>query len=229
MLPYGSPNNTNVLTIDIPKQWEATIGSGAVGPNFWARTGCRYDITNNIAQCETGGCSGIYDCSKAQLGPPAGATLAEWTFYQNVPGTDVYLDHPDISAVNGVNLNLDIQQVGGSTSDPLNAKDLQWLAQNYPLTVHGADLRTPGLGLGQCLPGFRLKRSDLTGITTPPTPPGQAVYGFVIANDAGEPKGGNGVVACFSNCGRYEFPKAPAALPLATFLTPRAFYGRHSA
>jgi hypothetical protein len=79
-----------------------------------ARTGCRYDTTNGIAQCETGGCSSFYDCSKALKGPPAGATLAEWTFDQQ-KGTD-HQDFPDISAVNGVNLNMDIQPVGGSTT-----------------------------------------------------------------------------------------------------------------
>jgi hypothetical protein len=179
------------------------------------RTGCRYDVANGLAQCETGGCSGIYDCSGALLGPPTGATLAEWTFYQatTVGGNTYYLDHPDISAVNGVNLNLDIQPVGGLPADPINSKDPQWLAQNYPLTVHGADLRTAGDGLGQCSGGFQLKRSDLTGVTTPPTPPGQALYGFVISDADGVPQdpAGDGTVGCFSNCGRYEFPTTPAS------------------
>ena len=84
-------------------------------------------MANGLAQCETGGCSGFYDCSAALLGPPAGATLAEWTFYQSttVGGNTYYLDHPDISAVNGVNLNLDIQPVGGSPADPTNSQDPQ--------------------------------------------------------------------------------------------------------
>ena len=169
-VPSGAPENSNVLTIDVPKEWEDTSPKGSTGPNFWVRTGCRYDVSNGLAQCETGGCSGFYDCSAALLGPPAGATLAEWTFYQSttVGGNTYYLDHPDISAVNGVNLNLDIQPVGGSPADPINAQDPQWLLQNYPLTVHGADLRTSGDGLGQCSGGFQLKRSDLTGVTTPP-------------------------------------------------------------
>jgi hypothetical protein len=214
MTAYPPPpgTHTNVLTIDIPPAWEDTIGTkteGALGPNFWARTGCRYDTTYGIAQCETGGCSGFYDCSKALLGPPVGATLAEWTFYQE--GT--LQDHPDISAVNGVNLNIDIQPVGGSTNNPALPNDPQWLAQNYPLTVHGADLRTPGQELGQCRREFQLKRSDLTGYTTPPTPPGQALYAFVIVDGNGIPQDpvGDGTVACFSNCGRYEFPKVPDA------------------
>src|SRR5262245_37611817 len=61
-----------VLTVDIPQQWENTVGGmkgGALSPVFWPRTGCRYDIANDIAQCETGSCGGInggfYDCSNA--------------------------------------------------------------------------------------------------------------------------------------------------------------------
>ena len=214
-IPPGAPANANVLTIDIPEQWEDTSKKGSIGPNFWVRTGCRYDVANGIAQCETGGCSGIYDCSAAHFGPPPGATLAEWTFYQQTRsgGNTYYLDHPDISAVNGVNLNLDIQPVGGSASNPTSPDDPQWLAQNYPLTQHGADLRTPGDALGQCPAAFQLKRSDLTGVTTPPTPPGQALYAFVISDAEGVPQDptGDGTVGCFSNCGRYEFPTAPAA------------------
>ena len=52
------------------------------------------------------------------------------------------------------------------------------------------------------------KRSALTGFTAPI--PGETIYGFVIVNDEGLPKGGDGVVACFSNCGRYEFPTVPS-------------------
>jgi hypothetical protein len=79
--------------------------------------------------------------------------------------------------------------------------------------VYGADLRTPGDGLGQCPAAFQLNRSDLTGVTTPPTPPGQALSAFVISDAQGVPQDptGDGTVGCFSNCGRYEFPAAPAA------------------
>ncbi len=214
-VPAGAPANANVLTIDIPEAWENTSPKGSTGPNFWVRTGCRYDTAIGIAQCETGGCSGFYDCSKALLGPPVGATIAEWTFYQptTINGQTYHLDYPDISAVNGVNLNLDIQPVGGSSASPISANDPQWLSENYPLTVHGADLRTPGDALGQCPGSFQLKRSDLTGVTTPPTLPGQALYAFVIADAAGTPQdpAGNSIIGCFSNCGRYEFPTSAAA------------------
>ena len=81
MGPAGSANNGNVLTIDIPIQWEDTKCpqgekncKGIVGPRFWARTGCRYDLAFDKAQCETGGCGGRYDCSAARLAASVGTT-----------------------------------------------------------------------------------------------------------------------------------------------------------
>ena len=34
--------------------------------------------------------------------------------------------------------------------------------------------------------------------------------GFVIMNDNQQPVGGDSTIACFSNCGQYEFPVTPA-------------------
>ena len=70
MQAYGSANNANVLTIDVPPQWYGQFKTGGVAPNFWGRTGCRYDPVANRAQCETGGCGGQYDCSSANISPP---------------------------------------------------------------------------------------------------------------------------------------------------------------
>jgi Thaumatin family len=210
MKPAGSPNLGNVLTIDIPPQWENTKcapgakSCDAVGPRFWARTGCRYDIPSDRAQCETGGCGGKYDCSKAQLGASVGTTIAEWTFYEPVkapldaPTLFYNKDSPDISAVDGVNLTIDIQPLNSSPHDPFDAlggHDIQWLAEQYPLSKSGQDLRAPG----QCLDTFRLKRSDLTSGTR----------AFVIVDNDGQPLGGDSTVACFSNCARYAYPAPP--------------------
>jgi hypothetical protein len=209
MEPTGSPNNSNVLTIDIPPEWEDTkcapgVACMAGGPRLWARTGCRYDIASDRAQCETGGCSGIYDCSAAHQSAAIGTTISEWTFYepvQNGAGNIKYFkDSPDISSVDGVNLDMDIEPIGGDPADPFDAgggHDIQWLAENYPLTVHGDDMRAAN----RCIEGFRLLRSDLT--TGNP-------YGFVIEGDDGTPLGGDATVACFSNCARYAFPTPPA-------------------
>jgi hypothetical protein len=209
MKPYGSPNNANVLTIDIPPQWDNTKAEGSVAPNIWARTGCRFDISQDIAQCETGGCGGKYDCSKAKLGPPGGTTIAEWNFYEpesaGTPPIKYFRDSFDISAVNGVSTNMDLQEVGGSPQDPFDAQPnhhtLNWLAQVYPLTAHGEDLRADA----SCPPAFRLTRSQLTG-----NGKFGSTYGFVILGDNGQPIGGDSTVSCFSNCGKYKFPVEPA-------------------
>jgi len=117
----ASSSPQNVLTIDIPPAWADTSPKGSIGPNIWVRTGCRYDIAANIAQCETGGAGGVYDTSKAQKGPPGAATFTEWTFYQeskSTTGATYFKDNFDISAVNGASLTMDIQAVGGDASDP---------------------------------------------------------------------------------------------------------------
>jgi Thaumatin family len=228
----GSPNNSNVLTIDIPLTWEDTkcppeahgMCQGIVGPRLWARTGCRYDLGFDKAQCETGGCGGRYDCSAARLANSVGTAVSEWTFAEPVnnspaqPPVSYLKDSPDISAVDGANLNMDIQPLingtrgcgpdcGGDPHDPFDVNgpgkaphDIQWLAEQYPLTMHGQDARA------SCAPSaFQLTRSILT--TTNP-------YGFVFVNAAGQPINANGAVdnstvACFSNCGQYEFPAPP--------------------
>ena len=62
-----------------------------------------------------------------------------------------------------------------------------WLSQRQPLAVHGADLRDTS-----CIPSFRLTRGEV----------GQIIQGEGNPDD---------VVACFTNCGRYEYPKTPDA------------------
>jgi len=166
-----------VLTIDIPAEWEHTIGAGAVSPVFWARTGCRFNIEHNLAQCETGNCSGIYDCSKANQSAPGPKSLAEWTFNDTNNNCA-----PDISVVDGVNLNMDIQPLGRRTVH--KPEDPHWL--DHPLTTCGGDLRDPDF----CPTEFRLKRSDLSMFIQ------------------GSP-GGDDIVGCLSNCGRYKFPTEP--------------------
>jgi Thaumatin family len=222
MGPKGS--GTNVLTIDIPLEWEDTkcpenahgMCQGIIGPRFWARTGCRYDLGFDKAQCETGGCGGRYDCSAARLANTVGTTVSEWTFNEPVsslapPPISYFKDSPDISAVDGANLNMDIEPLGGDPHDPFDkppsgpdegkmGHDIQWLAEQYPLTAHGQDVRA------SCAPApFQLTRSTLT--TGNP-------IGFVYVNKDGAPIDTDGTVdnstvACFSNCGRYAFPVPP--------------------
>jgi hypothetical protein len=208
----ASSSPQNVLTIDIPPEWADTSPSGSIGPNIWVRTGCRYDIAADIAQCETGGAGGVYDTSKAQLGPPGAVTFTEWNFYQkstSMTGATYYKDNFDISLVNGASLTMDIQAVGGSARDPGNHDDLMWLAltppkgfpSNSPMSVYGDDLRADD----RCPAAFRLLRSQLTSTGTYGD-----VFGYVIEGDNEKPVGGDSTVACFSNCGEYKFPLEPS-------------------
>lgn len=219
MEPVGAPNFKNVLTIDVPPEWEDTkchpdqpCPTNPLGPRFWARTGCRYDTNPDAssfgrAQCETGGCGGVYDCSKAHQSASVATTIAEWTFAEPVESGSKkinYLkDSFDISAVDGVNLTMDIQPLGGSDHDPFDVEgghDLQWINEQYPLSKHGDDMRADN----RCIEdNFRLKRSMLTD---------GKPYGFVMVEEKGGkdvPLGGDATVACFSNCGRYAFPAPP--------------------
>ena len=169
--------SSGVLTIDIPEAWEGTIPEGSVGPVFWGRTGCRYSVEHNLAQCETGDCGGVYDCSQKGLTPPGPKSLAEWTF-RDENGNAA----PDISVVDGVNLTMDIVPVGPHSSTPVGpVNPAFWLGgTNLPLSQCGQDLRAT------CPAAFELLRKDLT---------------FFVSGD----DGGDDVVGCFSNCGQYKF------------------------
>jgi len=184
-----------VLTIDIPPEWENTKCSqanpkcGAVGPLFWARTGCRFDALHNLAQCETGSCSGIYDCSRKNQTAAGPKAIAEWTFNDKA---NKGLSVPDISVVDGVNLNMDVEPLGDRT---LHMPTLEtWL--DHSLTTCGGDLRdAANCGIGD----FPLKRNQLQS--------------FIQGSE-----GGDNVVACLSDCGLYKFggrfetgPSAPCS------------------
>ena len=235
-LPTDPNDHSNILTIDIPRQWERTqcpngkqTCPAIVGPRFWARTGCRYDIATGRAQCETGGCADLYDCSSGAQVDSGFTTLSEWTFYQTSSSPKIFLDNPDISLVDGSSLNMDIEPVdisgvGGEEgicpAGPLQGQkkcspfgdhtDQGWLMYNYPLTVHGADLRANDPKTNQnCTDAntgtsFAIKRSDIdkTGY-----------FGFVIEDGQGNPvmPPGDFTLACLSNCGEYEFGLTPSA------------------
>jgi len=237
MQPYGTKGtpdnpNPNVLTIDIPQQWENTYCPphqkcpSIEGPRFWARTGCRYDPVANRAQCETGSCGDQYDCSSAGLVDSGFTSLTEWTFARPVSGNGMSIlqDYPDISLVDGANLNVDILPVdpegavgleamcpdgplqGQYKCNPTAPTDQHWLMYNYPLTVHAADLRANDPTTNQSCTdannnSFILKRSDIDKTST---------YGFVIEDQNGKlTPPGDYPMACFTNCGKYEFPATP--------------------
>ncbi len=207
MQPYGTTdsngNPLNVLTIQVPPQWAYSVPKGSTGPNIWARTGCRYDPVTNRAQCETGSCGDQYDCSSGAFGPPGYSTIAEWTFYQ--PDGSWFFDYPDISLVNGANLTMDIEPLGGDALDPSAPTNEMWLNWNYPLSVFGNDLRANDPGSNQnCTDpngnSFVLTRADIHKY-------GNRIYDYVIVDANGDPTmpKGNNPLACFSNCGKQEF------------------------
>lgn len=217
MQPFNPSNwsdHSNVLTLQIPTLWEATVGTkkdGANAPNIWARTGCRYDIKNNRAVCETGGCGDKYDCSAANLGPSGFTTITEWTFYQ--PTGKTFIDNPDISAVNGASLTVDIQAVNGDAANP-NGLDWGWLRYNGHLANYGQDVRNPTYCGANTVSqgGFLLTRTDINKSN-------YLKYEIIDenanlaclkgqgTNDCNLQKTNNSL-ACLSNCGYYEFPTA---------------------
>ena len=205
--PNNPTNYSNVITIDIPPQWYGQHVGGNTG-NFWVRTGCRYDITANRAECETGGCSSQYDCSAGNISPTSLTTIVEWTFYQHFDNTppDLFIDSPDISAVNGASLTVDVSPKGGSPTDPVNKNDWHWLNWNYPLTVHGADLREPGNCQISSTNTAKLFRSDIDKTKGPRE--NYPLFGYVIVDGNGAPAmpTGNNALSCQSNCARYKFP-----------------------
>jgi hypothetical protein len=170
-----------VLTVDIPQQWEGTTGAGSLTPVFWPRTGCRYDIAQDIAQCETGQCGGFYDCSKNNQTAAGPKALFESVIND---AANHNWSAPDVSVVDGVNLNMDVQPIGSYT--PHMPSESHWL--DHPLVKCGGDQRD----LLWCPSRFRLTRSNL------------ASRMFI----EGSP-GGDDVVGCFSNCGLYKYPIEP--------------------
>lgn len=166
------------LTIDIPSNWQGT--ATGIGPRFWVRTGCRYSASENKAQCETGDCGGLYNCFSPTNGSLAGlapVSLAEFCFVCG-NGFSFY----DVSLVDGYNMSINIQPMGGSATNPISPGDQFWNQQG--LCNPGQDLRA------NCPAGFTLHSADL-GSYIPGTP--------------------NNIIACFSNCGRYAYPTAPSA------------------
>ena len=214
--PNNWSNHSNILTINIPKEWANTVcpqnapGCVATGPVIWARTGCRYDITTNRAQCETGSCADQYDCSTTAHGNPPYITFTEWTFYQKTQSPFIFFDNFDVSAVNGSSLTVDVQPLGGDAHNPFLKNDWLWLAYNAELGMHGAaDLRQAcGNGKSVSQGGFLLTRLDIDTAGAPN-------FGFEIVDGNGNlacPKSdpncdkGNNALGCLNNCGLYKFP-----------------------
>ncbi|MET9220295.1 thaumatin family protein [Streptomyces sp. NPDC003300] len=91
------------LGVRVPDHWNG---------RFWGRTGCSFDASGR-GHCETGDCDGRFQCPGYGVIP---ATLAEFNL-NSWDGMDFY----DVSLVDGSNLPMYINLVGGTTKDPISA------------------------------------------------------------------------------------------------------------
>ena len=91
------------LSISVPDHWNG---------RFWGRTGCSFNASGN-GHCQTGDCDGKFQCPGYGSIP---ATLAEFNFnsFDN-------LDFYDVSMVDGSNVPMWINQVGGTSQDKISA------------------------------------------------------------------------------------------------------------
>jgi hypothetical protein len=80
---------------------------------IWGRTGCHFGAGGR-GHCQTGDCDGRFQCSGWGQSP---ATLAEF----DMDSYD-HLDFYDVSMVDGSNLPMYINTVGGTTKDKVNSR-----------------------------------------------------------------------------------------------------------
>jgi hypothetical protein len=98
VLPPG-----RTLTVRVPDHWNG---------RFWGRTGCVFDAAGR-GHCESGDCDGRFQCPGYGAIP---ASLAEFNL-NSWGGMDFY----DVSLVDGSNLPMYINLVGGTTKDAVSA------------------------------------------------------------------------------------------------------------
>lgn len=91
------------LGVRVPDHWNG---------RFWGRTGCTFDAAGR-GHCETGDCDGRFQCPGYGVIP---ASLAEFNL-NSWDGMDFY----DVSLVDGSNVPMFINLVGGATKDPISA------------------------------------------------------------------------------------------------------------
>jgi hypothetical protein len=111
----ATPGATNGAT-----GWKLAAGrsvsvrvSNSYNGRIWGRTGCRFGAGGH-GKCQTGDCGGLFKCKGWGQIP---ATLAEFDM-DSYDHLDVY----DVSMVDGSNLPMYINTVGGRTKDKINAR-----------------------------------------------------------------------------------------------------------
>ncbi|GFY87903.1 similar to THAUMATIN-LIKE PROTEIN 1 [Actinidia rufa] len=99
---------------------------------FWARTGCNFDGSGH-GSCSTGDCgSGQIECAGAGATPPA--TLVEFTL-----GSSQTLDFYDVSLVDGYNLPMIVEAIGGGSGMCASTGCVADLNQQCPAELRAAD------------------------------------------------------------------------------------------
>jgi hypothetical protein len=118
--PTGAPASSYFLAAQVPGQTPSTIDLSVASYQngaFWPRTGCTFNSSNDFV-CATGSCatmsnSGTCNSTGALIQPQAPFTKFEANL-NSIPGTDgIY----DVSAINGMNVPVEVKAFGPSTGN----------------------------------------------------------------------------------------------------------------
>jgi len=167
------------VTISIPGSWQKTQMHHKLGPRFWARTGCKYDNNQDVRRRKA-------QCETGDCGNYYDCSLAKLA--GKAPASIVEFcflcgdgyTYYDVSLVDGFSVAVDIAPGRHSPIRPGDPTNPFWCKTN--LCLPSQDLRTT------CPPDYVLQNSDLSSYN----------YQDPVTK-----------VACFSNCGKYEYPVAP--------------------
>ncbi len=205
MQPFGSPNNANVLTRWIyQRSGMASLRQAAslrISGHGLAAATIRLPTVRNAKPAV------VADSMIAAprtfhplLRPPwpNGRSIKSWETTSSTLPTSARLTARTLPSIS--------HPSGGDDLNPSNPKDFHWLNWNYPLTVHGADLREPMKCSNSNNYNFAVKRSDID--KTSSSIPNYPQLGYVVVDSNGNPTmpSGDNALACLSNCGRYKFP-----------------------
>jgi hypothetical protein len=108
------------VSVSVPDHWNG---------RFWGRTGCSFDASGH-GHCQTGDCDGRFQCPGYGSIP---ATLAEFNL-NAWSGLDFY----DVSMVDGSNLPMWINQVGGTGKDKISSSGCSAMGCTRPVVCPAA-------------------------------------------------------------------------------------------
>jgi hypothetical protein len=115
--PAAAPNPAHPLKVTgwrlAPGQSVGFLAPDHLNSRIWARTGCVFNAAGH-GHCVTGDCGGKFQCGQSWGALPA--TLAEFNF-NAWRGMDFY----DVSLVDGANLPMWINHLGGHTPDKISS------------------------------------------------------------------------------------------------------------